>query len=88
MEVEAAQAVLVIVDSGPGLSETMQERLFQPFSTGDPRSGSGLGLTIAREIVLALGGTISLKNVPLEGGKSGLIATVRLPCRAPRANDA
>jgi len=85
MEAEAEHAVLVIKDSGPGLSEAMQARLFQPFSTGDPRSGSGLGLTIAREIVVALGGTISLKNVLSEGGKSGLIATVRLPCTTPSA---
>ena len=88
MGIEGAQAVLLIKDSGPGLSEAMQARLFQPFATGDSRSGSGLGLTIAREIVLALGGTISLKNMPSEAGRSGLIATVHLPCRATSADEA
>jgi two-component system sensor histidine kinase TctE len=77
--VDSGRAVLSIQDSGPGLSDAMQARLFQPFSTGDMRSGSGLGLTIAREIVLALGGTIALQNVAAETGKNGLIATINLP---------
>lgn len=73
------QAVLEIQDSGPGLSDALQARLFQPFSTGDTRSGSGLGLTIAREIVLALHGTIELKNYAGGSAGNGLLATISLP---------
>ena len=52
--------------------------MFQPFATGDTKSGTGLGLTIAREIVQALGGTIQLNN-RLEGGKTvGLDACITL----------
>ena len=55
-------ARLQIIDEGPGLSDSLRERLFQPFSAGDPNSGSGLGLSICNEIVRSLGGTITLNN--------------------------
>jgi two-component system sensor histidine kinase TctE len=77
--VEGDAAVLIVADSGPGISDDMQSRLFQPFSPGDPRRGSGLGLTICHEIVRTLGGSIVLKN-RVEGEKvQGLDVVVRLP---------
>jgi two-component system sensor histidine kinase TctE len=79
MQVKDQRAVLEIQDSGPGLSAALQARLFQPFSAGDTRSGSGLGLTIAREIVLALNGTIELKNQVAGSTGGGLVATISLP---------
>lgn len=75
-------AVLVIADSGPGLSDAQQERLFKPFAAGpagDPRVGSGLGLAICHEIVLSLGGQIELTNRTIRGQVQGLDSTVRLP---------
>ena len=51
-----SHAVLLISDSGPGMDAAQRTRLFQPFATERPTSGAGLGLTIAREMVLALGG--------------------------------
>nr|WP_236589573.1 sensor histidine kinase [Ramlibacter aurantiacus] len=72
-------ATFTVSDSGRGLAPGLQERLFQPFSAGDPRSGSGLGLTICREIARALGGSIALENRVYDGGVAGLDATVRLP---------
>jgi two-component system sensor histidine kinase TctE len=72
-------AALIISDSGPGISSDLRERLFQPFSAGEQRSGSGLGLAICHEIVLALGGGISLDNRANHGRVVGLDATVRLP---------
>ena len=73
------QARLCISDSGPGIGAELRERLFQPFSAGEARSGSGLGLAICDEIVLALGGRISLDNRVSDGQICGLDATVRLP---------
>jgi len=70
---------LTVSDSGPGISSELAARLFQPFSAGNVREGSGLGLAICQEIVLALGGTISLENRVDHGRVSGLDATVRLP---------
>lgn len=72
-------ARLCISDSGPGISEELAQRLFQPFSAGDLRAGSGLGLAICHEIVQALGGQLQLRNrsaVPI-----GLDAVVVLRCR-------
>lgn len=70
---------MVIGDSGPGISPELRTRLFQPFSAGETRSGSGLGLAICHEIVLALGGSISLDNREAHGHRLGLDTTVRLP---------
>lgn len=44
-------------DDGPGVSDAMQARLFEPFSTSES-SGSGLGLFIARELAQANGGRL------------------------------
>lgn len=81
---EGDEAVLTVRDDGPGISAELRQRLFAPFSAGNTASGSGLGLAICREIVLALGGRISLDNrtVPNPGGAdrvTGLDAVVRLP---------
>ena len=71
-------AALTIADSGPGISPELRVRLFQPFASGDVRSGSGLGLTLCQEIVVALGGTIGLDNRLDHGRVMGLDAAVRL----------
>lgn len=70
---------LTLADSGPGIPAELRARLFQPFSPGNAHSGSGLGLAICREIVSALGGTISLDNREAHGRIQGLDTTVRLP---------
>jgi len=69
---------LTVADHGPGVSAALQARLFQPFSAGDPGSGSGLGMAICRGIAQALNGTISLENRQEHGHIRGLEATVRL----------
>jgi two-component system sensor histidine kinase TctE len=76
---DARYAALTITDSGSGLGERQRQQLFLPFAAGDPRKGSGLGLAICHEIVLSLGGSISLENVLQAGRVTGLAATVRLP---------
>jgi two-component system OmpR family sensor kinase len=67
-------------DHGPGLPDGARERLFERFWRAEGgrergRAGAGLGLAIAREIVLAHGGSIDAANAP--GG--GAIFTVELP---------
>jgi two-component system sensor histidine kinase TctE len=76
---DSSSAALTVADSGPGVAAELQQRLFQPFSSGDVRSGSGLGLAICHEIVRALGGTIQLENRESHGHVEGLDAIVRLP---------
>ena len=76
---DGTSVALTLADSGPGISTELRTRLFQPFSAGDPGSGSGLGLTICHEVVQALAGTISLDNREAHGHVQGLDTTVRLP---------
>jgi len=69
-----------IRDHGPGVPEEAISSLFQPYirlvhGRDQNKSGLGLGLGIARDIVRALGGELQLKNHP----EIGLVATIRLP---------
>ncbi len=75
-------AALTLSDSGPGLTDELAQRLFQPFSAGNIAQGSGLGLAICKEIVMVLGGSISLDNRVQRGVVTGLDCVVRLPLAA------
>jgi len=65
---------VLIDDDGPGIPSEQREEAFRPFASGTA-GGTGLGLTIARDIVRAHGGEIELTDSPL----GGLRAFVRLP---------
>jgi signal transduction histidine kinase len=70
-------AVSVAVDdSGPGIPPREQERIFRPFWSQD-HTGTGLGLAIARELALALGGTIELESAPGKGSRFELVLPAR-----------
>lgn len=57
-----------IEDTGPGIDEDHQGRIFAPFETGGlPESGTGLGLAIARRIVGLMGGELELHSQPGRG---------------------
>jgi two-component system osmolarity sensor histidine kinase EnvZ len=69
------RSVLVTVDDdGPGIPADRRESVFRPFESGSS-GGTGLGLTIARDIVRAHGGEIVLEDSPM----GGLRARIRLP---------
>ena len=57
---EKEQAILCILDSGPGPPENIRSRLFEPFATGKPE-GIGLGLVAARRIAQAHEGELVFK---------------------------
>ena len=65
---------VVVDDDGPGIAPDRRESVFRPFESG-ALGGTGLGLTIARDIVRAHGGDIVLEDSPL----GGLRARMRLP---------
>jgi len=65
---------LVVCDSGPGIAADMQPKIFDPFVT-TKREGIGLGLSIARSIVDAHRGKISVGN----GLGGGAIFVIALP---------
>ena len=73
--VAQGRSVLVTVDDdGPGIPADRRESVFRPFQSGSS-GGTGLGLTIARDIVRAHGGEIVLEDSPM----GGLRARIRLP---------
>ena len=64
---------LGFADNGPGVAEDILGRIFEPFfTTRDVGQGTGLGLTVAYDIVSGLGGTIEVANRK-EGGAFFLI---------------
>ncbi|MDP9368134.1 MAG: ATP-binding protein, partial [Chloroflexota bacterium] len=67
----AGQAMRQVQDYGEGIQPQQKESIFSRFSSLDRldrgRSGLGLGLFIAREIVTAHGGTIDVASTPGEG---------------------
>jgi signal transduction histidine kinase len=80
--VEDGALCIAVADSGPGIPIQEQERIFVPFHRG-PRTGRqprgmGLGLNIARELVVAHGGRLDLRSAPGQGSRF----TIRLPLDA------
>ncbi|MEQ8396711.1 HAMP domain-containing sensor histidine kinase [Thalassobaculum sp.] len=65
--VEGARAVIDVIDNGPGIPEEGRGRLFQPFQFSSRRDGTGLGLTIARDLAQAHGGTLTLERTGADG---------------------
>jgi len=77
---EGRSVNIAISDQGPGIPESDIERVFDPFyrvegSRNRNSGGSGLGLSIARNIAQAHGGAVRLRNLP----QGGLEATLVLP---------
>lgn len=80
-EGSATRAILTVIDTGPGIDPSLQEKLFTRFMRADASrarktGGSGLGLSIAKAIVEAHHGTISVVSRPGE-----TIFTVELPAK-------
>lgn len=84
-------AQVVVGDTGVGIPHDQHERIFEPFyrpaghrATSDDHGGAGLGLALARWIVSAHEGEITVKSAPGEGS----VFTVSLPLAAdPRASE-
>ncbi len=75
---------ILIEDDGPGIPEDRIEDVFSPFvrledSRNRETGGTGLGLSVARTIVRAHGGDITLGNRP----EGGLCVWVKLPRTGP-----
>jgi signal transduction histidine kinase len=72
--VEGEDAVVAVTDNGVGIFPEDRERIFDPYYTTRSES-TGLGLAIARELVMAAGGNIDVFSEP----KMGSTFTIRLP---------
>lgn len=73
--IEDGDAVVSIIDGGPGLPDAVRERLFSPHVTTKV-GGSGMGLFLARQLVVGMhGGSLEI----VDGTDGGTVATMRLP---------
>lgn len=60
---DAERVTFTIADEGPGIADEHAERIFDPFWRGEHvGDGLGLGLSIAKAITLAHGGSLTVKN--------------------------
>ncbi len=80
LTISPGTATIMISDHGPGIAEGDQERAFMPYqrlesSRNRETGGTGLGLTIARDIIHGHGGEISLRN----NDAAGLAVIIDLP---------
>ena len=73
-EAQGRSVLVTVDDDGPGIPADKRESMFRPFASG-ATGGTGLGLTIARDIVRAHGGEIVLEDSPM----GGLRARLQLP---------
>ena len=76
---ETGSVVISCEDSGPGVAAAQAARLFDPFVTSKT-SGMGLGLSISRKLVRAMGGEMT-------SGKSQKLGGAALVVRLPQAQD-
>ncbi len=77
------RAMITIADNGPGISQDSIAQIFQPFySTRHGQGGNGLGLYIARQLIVKNGGTINVSS--FEG--CGCTFVIDLPIAAKAEN--
>jgi signal transduction histidine kinase len=79
---DGESVVVEVADDGPGIPPELRGRVFEPFfTTKDVGSGAGLGLDVARRIVVGRGGDIAV-----ETGPRGTSFRVRLPLEVGTRN--
>ncbi len=77
--VEGEELLIRVKDNGSGIDSDEQQKVFEPFYRGNQgrrfKQGMGLGLSIARDLIEAHGGRISLESIPGDGS----LFTIHLP---------
>ncbi|MFH1242515.1 MAG: response regulator [Pseudomonadota bacterium] len=68
-----------IVDNGIGMTQEVQENLFERFFSTKGSKGSGFGLVVTRKLIDEQGGAITFKSVPAKGSTF----SIHLPCQGP-----
>jgi len=71
---------ITVSDNGPGITPEVAARIFDPYYT-TKKHGMGIGLTISRSIIEALGGTLNCDSTPGQGTRF----TIALPAEKPHA---
>ncbi|SDJ13024.1 Signal transduction histidine kinase [Ferrimonas sediminum] len=81
---DVVEVVTCVEDSGPGIGEAFQQRLFEPFTQegGTSGEGTGLGLSISQKLVRRLGGELQVSS-ELAVGTRFYFALELIPCVRP-----
>jgi signal transduction histidine kinase len=79
------QVVIRISDTGSGIPADILPKLFEPFVTHGKSHGTGLGMAIAKSVVDAHGGKISVASIPGNGTTVDVRLPVGVPVVAPAA---
>ena len=85
------RAVIEIKDSGHGIPADIVGRIFDPFFTTRPvGGGAGLGLSIARNTIVSMGGELTVASVPDQGSTFRIVlpAATTSPLLAPNGASA
>lgn len=64
---DGGRVAVEVADDGPGMPDKARENLFRPFAGSVREGGTGLGLVIARDILRAHGGDITLRETGADG---------------------
>ncbi|MCF2904255.1 ATP-binding protein [Octadecabacter sp. CECT 8868] len=85
LSVQGGKAIIKVEDDGPGIELGLLSTIFDPFVRGEASrsrvtGGAGLGLSIARDIIVAHGGELDVVNKP-ERGVSALVMVPSLSTR-------
>jgi len=73
----AGSITISVADNGPGIAESIRDRLFHPFVSFGKENGTGLGLAVVQKIVQDHGGEISVEST----GEGGTVFKIVLPGR-------
>lgn len=73
---QAGQVQIMVSDNGPGIAPELADQIFVPFFS-TRKSGSGVGLSLSREIMQMHKGSISVRTSPLGG--AGFVLAFALP---------
>ena len=87
LRVEASRnegkVIIRVTDTGPGIPEHVREKIFSAFQGSTKTDGTGLGMSIAYELIRAHGGNIEIE----ETGVSGTVFSVTIPDTPPAHDD-
>ncbi len=82
------QVVLTVRDSGVGVPDDLKAAIFDRFTRGDQRGGTGIGLAIVRSIAVAHGGSVGVSDTDGGGASFTLSFPARFPVRCDDDDDA
>ena len=87
---ESVEICISVIDTGPGIPKSQQSRVFESFAQVDGSStrlhgGTGLGLTICKQIIGLMNGTLALESELGRG--TTFTCTVEFPIARPAATD-